>query len=57
MKHTFIYLGREVKILGSDVSIYNQDGSIDKLTLKPLQDYDSAEDFVKNYITLSIVKQ
>jgi hypothetical protein len=57
MKHTFIYLGREVKISGSDVSIYNQDGSIDKLTLKPLQDYDSAEDFIKNYITLSIVKQ
>jgi hypothetical protein len=57
MKHTFIHLGCEVKIAGNDVTIYRQDGGIDKIKLKLIHDQDTAEEFVKDYITLSIVKQ
>jgi hypothetical protein len=57
MKHTFIYLGCEVKIAGNDVTIYRQDGGIDKIKLKLTHDQDTAEEFIKDYITLAIVKQ
>jgi hypothetical protein len=57
MKHTFIHLGCEVKIAGNDVTIYRQDGGIDKIKLKLIHDQDTAEEFIKDYITLSIVKQ
>jgi hypothetical protein len=57
MKHTFIYLGCEVKIADNRVSIYRQDGSMERIILHRLPDHDSAEEFVKDYITLSIVKQ
>ena len=57
MKHTFIYLGCEVHIAGNNVTIYKPDGSLEKITLKVISDHDTAEEFVKNYITLSIVKQ
>jgi hypothetical protein len=57
MKHTFIYLGCEVKIAGNDVTIYRHDGGLDKIKLKVISDQDTAEEFIKDYITLSIVKQ
>ena len=57
MKHTFIYLGCEVKIAGSNVTIYKPDGGLEKITLKSIADHDTAEEFVKEYIALSIVKQ
>jgi hypothetical protein len=57
MKHTFIYLGCEVKIADNRVSIYRQDGSMERIILHRLPDHDSAEEFVNDYITLSIVKQ
>jgi hypothetical protein len=57
MKHTFIHLGCEVKIAGNDVTIYRQDGGIDKIKLKVISDQDTAEEFIKDYIALTIVKQ
>ena len=57
MKHTFIYLGCEVQIAGNNVTIYKPDGSLEKTHLKVIADHDTAEEFVKEYITLSIVKQ
>jgi hypothetical protein len=57
MKHTFIHLGCEVNIAGSKVTIYKPDGSLEKITLKVISDHDTAEEFVKDYIALSIVKQ
>ena len=57
MKHTFIHLGCEVKIAGNDVAIYRQDGSLEKLQLKMISDQDTAEEFIKDYIALTIVKQ
>jgi hypothetical protein len=57
MKHTFIHLGCEVQIAGNDVTIYRQDGGIDKIKLKLIHDQDTAEEFIKDYITLAIVKQ
>ena len=55
MKHTFIYLGCEVKIADNNVSIYKPDGGLEKITLKAIADHDTAEEFVKEYIALSIV--
>lgn len=57
MKHTFIHLGCEVQIAGKKVTIHKPDGSIDTIMLKVISDYDTAEEFIKDYITLSIVKQ
>jgi hypothetical protein len=57
MKHTFIHLGCEVQIAGSNVTITKPDGSIERITLRVISDQDTAEEFVKEYITLSIVKQ
>ena len=57
MKHTFIHLGCEVNIADDKVTIYKPDGSLDKITLKVIADHDTAEEFVKEYIAISIVKQ
>jgi hypothetical protein len=57
MKHTFIHLGCEVNIADTKVTICKPDGSIEKFTLKIISDQDTAEEFVKDYITLAIVKQ
>jgi hypothetical protein len=57
MKHTFIHLGCEVQIADNKVTITKPDGSIEKFTLKIISDCDTAEEFVREYITLSIVKQ
>jgi hypothetical protein len=57
MKHTFIYLGHEVKISGNKVTITKPDGSIENKTLRFAIDHDISEEFIKDYITLSIVKQ
>lgn len=61
MNTTFIYLGNEVKIDGNKVTIRSQDGSIEKIVLKYINDADSAEFFIKEYMSIkaanSIVKQ
>jgi hypothetical protein len=57
MKHTFIYLGCEVQIAGNKVTITKPDGSIENKTLRFAIDHDISEEFIKDYITLSIVKQ
>ena len=57
MKHTFIHLGCEVQIADDKVTITKPDGSIERITLRVISDQDTAEEFVKEYITLSIVKQ
>lgn len=57
MKHTFIHLGCEVNIADNKVTICKPDGSVEKITLRVITDHDIAEEFVKEYITLSIVKQ
>lgn len=57
MKHTFIHLGCEVKIAGNDVTIYKPDGRIEKLKVRATHNHDTAEEFVKDYIALDIVKQ
>ena len=57
MKHTFIHLGCEVQIADNKVTIHKPDGSIERITLRVISDQDTAEEFVKEYITLSIVKQ
>ena len=57
MKLTFIHLGCEVNIADNKVTIHKPDGSIEKFTLKIISDCDTAEEFVREYITLSIVKQ
>lgn len=61
MNTTFIYLGNEVNIDGNKVTIRSQDGSIEKIVLKYINDVDSAEFFIKEYMSIkaanSIVKQ
>ena len=57
MKHTFIHLGCEVNIADTKVTICKPDGSVEKFTLKIISDCDTAEEFVREYLALSIVKQ
>jgi hypothetical protein len=57
MKHTFIHLGCEVNIADTKVTICKPDRSIEKFTLKIISDCDTAEEFVREYLALSIVKQ
>jgi hypothetical protein len=57
MNHTFIHLGCEVKIAGNKVTITKPDGSIENKTLRFAVDHDISEEFIKDYIAITIVKQ